>query len=109
MHTEVRQLTEAGIRVRYLLFPRAGLGSDSHRKAVAVWCAKDQQRALTHAKAGNDPGKAKCQTPIANNIERAERMGLRGTPFSILDNGAAVFGYREPKKWLELLGEQTPE
>ena len=36
MHQEMAGFLDAGIRVRYMLFPRAGLGSDSHRKAVAV-------------------------------------------------------------------------
>ena len=32
LHNEIGELNALGIRVRYLLFPRAGIGSDAHRK-----------------------------------------------------------------------------
>ena len=57
LHREMSALNDQGIRVRYMMYPRAGVGSDSHRKAVAVWCASDQHDAMTRAKAGEDPGK----------------------------------------------------
>ena len=38
LHDEVPQLNKAGIQVRYLSFPRAGVGSDSHKKYESVWC-----------------------------------------------------------------------
>jgi thiol:disulfide interchange protein DsbC len=93
MHREIDALNEAGVRVRYMMFPRSGLGSDSHRKAVAVWCAADRPSALTDAKAGTDPGGATCENPIEAQMTAAKRMGLRGTPFTITASGDAIFGY----------------
>ena len=37
LHGEMKGYNEAGIRVRYLFYPRAGLNSSSFRKAVTVW------------------------------------------------------------------------
>ena len=42
LHGEMAKYNDAGIRVRYLFFPRAGVDSSSYRKAVSVWCARSQ-------------------------------------------------------------------
>ena len=38
-----------GIAIHYMAFPRAGVGSASFEKYVSVWCADDQQAAMTLA------------------------------------------------------------
>lgn len=105
LHREMSALNDKGIRVRYMMYPRAGVGSDAHRKAVAVWCASDQQGAMTRAKAGEDPGSTDCATPIEAHMELARKLGLRGTPFSILDNGEVINGYLPPERMLRRLAE----
>ena len=40
--------------MRYLAFPRAGVGSDSYDKIVSAWCAEDPLDALTRAKGRRD-------------------------------------------------------
>ena len=52
LHQEVPELNRLGIAVRYLAYPRAGVGSESYDKAVSAWCADNPQLALTRAKAG---------------------------------------------------------
>jgi len=52
LHNEVPALNEAGIQVRYVAYPRAGINSPSYNKFVSVWCNDDKQKALTDAKAG---------------------------------------------------------
>ncbi|HPY42277.1 MAG TPA: DsbC family protein, partial [Thiolinea sp.] len=54
LHTEVPKLNEAGVTVRYLAYPRAGIGSESYKKIVDVWCADNKQDALTQSKLGKD-------------------------------------------------------
>ncbi|MEM7407851.1 MAG: DsbC family protein [Pseudomonadota bacterium] len=103
LHREMKQLNDLGIRVRYLLFPRAGLGSDSHRKAVAVYCSKDQQDAMTVAKAGDDPGTATCDNPVEAHLKLGRELGLRGTPFSVTASGEAINGYLSPRRMLQRL------
>lgn len=103
LHGEMTELNDLGIRVRYLLFPRAGLGSDSHRKAVAVYCSKDQLDAMTIAKAGDDPGHAKCANPVEAHLKLGRELGLRGTPFSVTESGEAINGYLSPRNMLQRL------
>lgn len=94
MHQEMPQLNATGIRVRYLLFPRAGVDSDSYRKAVSVWCAEDRNAEMTLAKSGQDPAPRECDNPVDEHMALARRLGLRGTPMTITDSGEKIAGYR---------------
>ena len=80
LHSQIAEYNEQGIAIHYMAFPRAGVGSPSYDKAVSVWCAKDQQSALTAAKAGQDPEPLHCENPelIRVFIERVKREGLTG-------------------------------
>jgi thiol:disulfide interchange protein DsbC len=93
MHREMALLNRMGIRVRYMLFPRTGVASPSYEKAVSVWCAEDQQTAMTEAKAGAIPEIQVCDNPVREHMALARRLGLRGTPYSITDTGRAIGGY----------------
>ncbi len=101
MHREMTEMNALGIRVRYMLFPRAGIPSASHEKAVSVWCAPDQRSAMSRAKAGEIPEKLTCENPVAEHMALARRLGLTGTPFTITDTGQVISGYRPAR---ELLG-----
>lgn len=93
MHREMDQLNDSGIRVRYMLFPRAGVGSKSYEKAVSVWCADNRQDAITRAKAGQDPQPLECPNPVEEHMALAKRLGLTGTPMTITDTGEQINGY----------------
>lgn len=92
-HKEVATLNQAGIAVRYLAFPRAGIGSESYQKTVSVWCAKDRKAALTNAKNGEQIPAANCPNPVTEQYELGKAMGVRGTPTIILANGQELGGY----------------
>jgi thiol:disulfide interchange protein DsbC len=106
LHSQMAEYNALGIRLRYLLYPRAGIGSDAHRKAVAVWCADDRQYAMTKAKAGFDPGAAECSNPVEAHIGVGKKMGLRGTPFSVTEDGTTINGYVAPKSLVRRLAGQ---
>lgn len=94
MHSEMDQLNRLGIRVRYMLFPRAGVPSTSYEKAVSVWCATDQRAEMTRAKTGVIPERRTCENPVKEHMRLANRLGLSGTPFTITDTGRVITGYR---------------
>ncbi len=52
LHLDVPELNRNGIKVRYLLYPRAGKDSETYRRSVAVWCASDRIKAIGIAKSG---------------------------------------------------------
>jgi thiol:disulfide interchange protein DsbC len=93
LHAEMAEYNRLGIRVRYLSYPRAGIGSDSYRKAVSVWCADDPKAAMDEAKAGRDVPAKTCDNPVQAHFALGQEMSIQGTPALILDNGEILPGY----------------
>lgn len=93
MHSEMAELNRLGIRVRYLLFPRSGPGTDSWQKAESVWCSADRRDALTRAKKGEPVKAPACKTPIAEQYALGRALAIRGTPAIITDKGEYVDHY----------------
>jgi thiol:disulfide interchange protein DsbC len=109
LHSEMDQYLDAGIRVRYLMYPRAGKGSPSYDKAVAVWCAEDRNTALTESKKGKAIEMKTCDNPIDEHMELVQKLGARGTPFIILENGQTQPGYVPAKQMALLLDKLAAE
>ena len=93
LHKEVPQLNASGITVRYLAFPRAGLGSSAHKKLVSVWCAKDKMQAMNDAKLKRKFSDASCENPLDSQYQLTRELGLSGTPALILPDGELIAGY----------------
>lgn len=112
MHSQIAAYNKEGIKIRYLMFPREGIGSESYNKAVAVWCADDRPAALTLAKRGETvPGKT-CENPVQAQFELGQKLGVRGTPSMILESGEMLPGYVPPTQLAELLANsksKTPK
>jgi thiol:disulfide interchange protein DsbC len=93
LHNEIDQFNAHGITVRYLAFPRSGIGAPSYDKAVSVWCEKDRQAAMTRAKAGETLPKADCDNPVKEEYELGQLIGVQGTPAIVLEDGTLLPGY----------------
>jgi thiol:disulfide interchange protein DsbC len=92
-HNEVPLLNRAGVKVRYLAFPRAGKGSETYNTMVSVWCADDQQKAMTDAKARREIKTKTCNHPIDKLYNIGQDVGVTGTPALVLPNGTLLPGY----------------
>lgn len=103
MHAEIDNYLKSGIKVRYLMFPRAGQGSASFDKAVSAWCADDRNTALTKAKNGEDIEDQNCKNPIAEQLALGAKLGVRGTPAVIMEDGELLMGYKSADELLALL------
>jgi thiol:disulfide interchange protein DsbC len=104
LHSEIDEYNRRGVRVRYLFYPRTGPGSESWKKAEAVWCAPDRRAALTLAKAGGDVTRRNCgRTPVAKTYELGQELGIRGTPGIFSERGVYLAGYQSPDQLLEQL------
>ncbi len=104
LHLDVPELNRNGVKVRYLLYPRAGVGSDSYRKAVASWCANDRVKAIGLAKAGQPIEMKTCANPVDEHMRLAEQLGVSGTPTIFLDNGRRIGGYLPARQMLVYIG-----
>lgn len=103
-HSQINEYLNRGIQVRYLFYPRAGKGSESYHKAVAVWCAKDKNEALTLAKQGKAIKMRSCDHPVDRHMALAEEFGVQGTPTIVTDRGEVLPGYVPPEQLAAYLG-----
>jgi thiol:disulfide interchange protein DsbC len=106
LHSEIEQLQENGVEVRYAAFPRAGVGSDSYNKYVSVYCAKDQNETMTLAKQGETPEVATCDNPVADQYKLGQKLGITGTPTLIFEDGEMQPGYAPWKELLKRMNQQ---
>ena len=104
-HEHIEELNNAGIEVRYLLYPRTGEGSESYRKSVSVWCSNDPLDALTRAKRWESISPKTCANPVLEHMNLVERINIRSTPSIFLSDGSLIRGYRPPAEILALLGD----
>ena len=108
LHQAVPELNAMGIEVRYLAFPRAGLGSGSYRKAVTAWCSDNRPETLTRLKNGEEVPEKLCENnPVAAQFELGQELGVSGTPASILSDGTLVPGFRSAADIANILGVDT--
>ena len=103
LHQQMAEYNRLGVRIRYLAFPRAGIGSASYDKYVSAWCADDQQAALSDAKNGSRLPPKECDNPVEAQFALGQSVGVRGTPSLILENGELVPGYVPPSELIKML------
>jgi thiol:disulfide interchange protein DsbC len=97
-HREVPALNKAGIEVRYMAYPRAGIGSSSYDKAVSVWCSANPQKALNKAMLTGKVDSKTCVNPVKSDFELGAKFNVTGTPTIIFDSGDVLPGYVPAKQ-----------
>jgi len=108
LHQEIDDYMKQGIAVRYMFFPRAGVGSASYQKAVNVWCADDRKAAMTKAKNGVALPNKQCDNPVAGQLQLGNEMGVTGTPVIFTDRGGKIPGY-VPAERLSVMLDQLEQ
>ncbi len=103
LHKEVPAMNALGIEVRYLGYPRAGVGSPSYDKLVSAWCSDDPRKTLTDLKKGGSYQKASCDNPVAEQYQLGGELGVQGTPAVILADGTMLPGYVEAEELARIL------
>lgn len=96
LHKEIPQYLGNGIKVRYIFMPLKG--NEDINKTVSVWCADDRKAALDVANASGVIEPKECNNPILKHMELARKLGVRGTPAIILENGDMLPGYVQMNK-----------
>lgn len=104
LHNEVPKLTQAGVKVRYLLYPRAGKETETYKRAIAVWCAKDRVKAVGVAKSGGKLEMKTCSNPVDEHVRLGQEVGVDGTPTLVFDDGRVIPGYAPASQLLASLG-----
>jgi thiol:disulfide interchange protein DsbC len=105
-HGQIAEMNKAGVRVRYVLYPRTGPDTESWRKAEAVWCAADRKDALTRAKRGEDVKARTCGDKVIKaGFAMGEDFGLEGTPAIYTQSGEYIGGFLTPEQLVMLVQE----
>lgn len=104
LHNEVPELNKQGVKVRYVLYPRAGLDSPVGKSSVGIMCAKDRKAELDKSLGGQSVSLPACDKhPLNQQIELGVRMGLEGTPFIVTEGGQVIPGYRPAADLVKVL------
>ena len=105
LHREVPELNKRGVEVRYLAYPRAGVGSDSYRQLATAWCAENPQDTLTRLKNREEVADDVCPgNPVTSQYELGQVVGVRGTPAIITESGRMIPGYQSADDLMVTLG-----
>ena len=105
LHQEMPALHELGVEVRYLAYPRAGIGSPSYRKIASAWCADNPTESLTALKNGEEIPDDVCEpNPVAEHFRVGGLLGVAGTPALVTADGKLLPGYMPADKLAKALG-----
>jgi thiol:disulfide interchange protein DsbC len=105
MHSQIEQYQDLGIRIRYMAYPRGGIGSESYDDAVTVWCHDDRLDAMTRAKDGEELDAKTCNNPVEAEFNIGRQLGVQGTPALFLESGQMLPGYVPPERLKTILDE----
>lgn len=109
LHKEVPALNEKGVTVRYLAYPRAGVGSPAYKKMANIWCADDKQAAMNQVKnEGKEVASKECANPVAEQFELGQKLGVNGTPALVTADGMMIPGFRPADQLVKML-ESAPK
>ncbi len=104
LHKAIPQLQKNGVTIKYMAFPRAGVGSDVARQMESIWCAKDPAVALTAAKSKQRIASIKCDNPVNKQFRLGHELGVNATPSIFTEAGVKIAGFASTKSLLNDLG-----
>jgi thiol:disulfide interchange protein DsbC len=103
-HNQIDSYLELGIKVNYLAYPRAGIGSESFKKITSAWCNEDANYSLTMLKQGKEIETNICaDNPVEKHFNLGNIIGVQGTPSIVTDEGKMIPGYLPPQDLLNIL------
>ena len=103
-HNQIDAYLDLGIKINYLAYPRAGIGSESYNKISSAWCNDDPNYSLTLLKQGKEIKEDLCEdNPVGKHFNLGNAIGVQGTPSIITDQGKMIPGYLPPEDLLNIL------
>lgn len=94
LHREIDILNDAGVKIRYLGYPRMGETSLGYQKMRHVWCNEDRQQAFHRAINNRRFHLAQCSSQtLESHILLGDSLGLMGTPTLLFEDGSVSTGY----------------
>ena len=103
LHRDLDKIMAAGIQVRYVAYPRGGENAESYAKMISVWCSDDRKKTLTQAKNGQNIPESNCDSPVLEQYNLGNELGISGTPALIFPDGRVIPGYLETDRLAAML------
>ncbi|HEY6130866.1 MAG TPA: DsbC family protein [Halioglobus sp.] len=105
LHHEVPQLNKNGVEVRYLAYPRAGVGSDAFKQLASAWCADNRLETFTKLSNKQSVPENVCAgNPVAAQYQLGQELGVRGTPAIVTQSGQMIPGFQTADELMVTLG-----
>ena len=104
LHKALPQLQKSGVTIKYMAFPRAGIGSEVANQMSSIWCAKDPAKAMDIAKQTGRVNALTCDDPVQKQFELARQLGVNATPTIFTQTGAKISGFASAESLLQELG-----
>lgn len=105
-HKQIAEYNKLGIAVDYVLFPLT-IHPGADALSQTIWCSKDRHAAFNEALDGKKLAPLTCANPIAQLMQRAQDMGVSGTPAIFADDGTQLGGYVTPAQLAQRLQQQA--
>lgn len=87
-------------------FPIASLHPEAPATTEAIWCAGNQAQSWRdYLLQGKKPAVKRCTNPIEKNVQLAEKLGIRGTPTLIHQDGRITSGAQDRVALEQWLGD----
>ncbi len=93
LHREIDLLNDAGVKVRYLAYPRLGEDSLGYQKMRPVWCSDNPKQAFNRAINNQRIRLTYCDSALDSHIKLGDSLGLMGTPTLLFEDGRVSTGY----------------
>ena len=109
LHEHMSEYHAQNIEIRYLGYPRAGIGSRAYNRLVSAWCAEDRHDVLARVKKGDAVNaeeysvNQECAENVDKHHELGQKIEITGTPTNVLPNGKVVPGFTQAPQLRELI------
>lgn len=91
LERDLKDVTD--VTIYTFLMPLESLHPDAHRKAVNVWCSKDQVAAWDELMVGGkEAPKGDCKNPVDKIVDLARKLRINGTPTMFSEDGRKLAG-----------------
>ncbi len=83
--------------MRYVAFPRQGLGSPGDQQLQAVWCSSDRRGAMDKMVEGEEIKAARLRQRVGKRFQLGQSSGVNGTPAIVLESGRSFRATSQPQ------------
>ena len=104
MHDYMTSFNQRGISVNYVMVPRAGVGSESHKKTASALCSANPADSITSAMQNNKLEAVSCEgNLVGKHMQIARNLKISSTPTVVLPSGQIKLGLTNPDQLIALL------